>query len=182
MGQKRTLGGCCRMGNIFLRLACVALGVAAGGCQSANELPAARQTAFDPIAFFHERTEGSGELKTLLGSAVAVAVQSRGRTNGGTLVLDQSINRGNRPTSMRRWTMRRAGPGRYTGTLTDAAGPVDVNVSGARASIRYTMKDGKKVSQQLALQSDGRTVLNRLSVTTFGIQVAVLNETIRKLG
>ena len=42
------------------------------------------------------------------------------------------------------------------------------------------MKGGLEVRQQLALQSDGRTILNRLSVRKFGLEVAYLDETIRK--
>jgi hypothetical protein len=72
------------------------------------------------------------------------------------------------------------GPGHFTGTLTEATGPVDITVSGPRALIRYPMKGGLEVRQQLALQSDGRTVLNRLSVRKFGLEVAHLDETIRK--
>jgi hypothetical protein len=77
--------------------------------------------------------------------------------------------------------MRQIGPGRFTGTLTDAVGPASIEVAGARATIRYRMKGGLDVSQQLALQPGGRTVLNRLTVTKFGIRVATLDETIRKL-
>jgi hypothetical protein len=56
-----------------------------------------------------------------------------------------------------------------------------VEVAGPRATIRYRMKSGLAVAQQLALQPGGRTLLNRLTVTKFGIRVATLDETIRKL-
>jgi hypothetical protein len=36
------------------------------------------------------------------------------------------------------------------------------------------------VAQELALQSDGKTLLNRLSVSKWGMQVARLDEVIRK--
>lgn len=77
--------------------------------------------------------------------------------------------------------MRPGSAGHYSGTLTDAEGPVQFTVAGPRASIRYTMKGGLKVEQQLALQSDGNTILNRLEVHEFGVRVATLSETIRKL-
>lgn len=77
--------------------------------------------------------------------------------------------------------MRSVGSNLYSGTLTDAKGPVTVRTSGSRAIIGYTMKGGLQVRQQLALQSDGRTLLNRLDVQKFGVRVARLNETIRKL-
>ena len=76
--------------------------------------------------------------------------------------------------------MRRVQPGRYVGTLTDADGPVLLTVRGPRALIRYTMRDGMTVRQQLALQADERTLLNRLDVMRWGVPVARLTETIRK--
>jgi hypothetical protein len=77
--------------------------------------------------------------------------------------------------------MRRVASGSYTGSLTDAEGPVHVTVSGPRAHIKYRMPGGVKVDQQLTLQSDGRTLLNRLQVTKLGLRVATVDETIRKL-
>lgn len=77
--------------------------------------------------------------------------------------------------------MRQVAPGRYTGTLTDAAGPVVVTISGARADIRYRTKAGVDIAQQLLLQRDGTTIVNRLRAKEFGIRVATLDETIRKL-
>jgi hypothetical protein len=52
--------------------------------------------------------------------------------------------------------------------------------AGARAYIRYTMEGGFQVEQELALQGDGRSVVNRLQVKKFGVRVAILEETIRK--
>ena len=77
--------------------------------------------------------------------------------------------------------MRPVAANRYSGSLTDAKGQVNVIVSGARADIRYKTKAGFDIEQQLLLQSDGKTILNRLSAHKFGIQVATLSETIRKL-
>lgn len=170
------------MDRIGIRLACLGLCFFVGGCERRRELPAAPGAKFDPIAYFAGRAEGRGRLKKLFGSPVGVAVQSAGRIKGGVLIIDQAIGQGTKPTRMRRWRMEQVGPGRYTGTLTDAAGPVRVTVSGPRARIRYTMNNGLHIDQQLALQSDGKTLLNRLYVTKLGVRVAVLNETIRKLG
>jgi hypothetical protein len=43
------------------------------------------------------------------------------------------------------------------------------------------MKDGVEVEQQLRLQPDGRTLLNHLTARKWGMPVAWLEETIRKL-
>ncbi len=77
--------------------------------------------------------------------------------------------------------MRPVAQNLYSGTLTDAEGPVSVTTSGSRALVRYKMKGGFDVEQQLVVQRDGRTLLNRLEVTKFGVRVATLNETIQKL-
>ena len=52
---------------------------------------------------------------------------------------------------------------------------------GPRATIRYAMKGGLQVRQQLALQTDGRTLLNHLEVRKWGVRVARVEETIRPL-
>jgi hypothetical protein len=134
------------------------------------------------MAFFTGRTHGDGELDKLFSSPARVTVDSVGRRQGNTLILDQTIRGHEKLPRFRRWTMMRVAPNRYSGTLTDAAGPVLVTVAGARAYIRYTMKGGLKVEQQLALQSDSRTILNHLEVKKFGARVATLDETIRKVG
>jgi len=154
--------------------------VALGGCDQAVPVPAAANTALDPMIFFEGRSHGDGQLRKLLGKPVAVDVDSVGRRRGRTLVLDQTIRENGKPPSTRRWTIVQIGPGRYSGTLTDAVGPVDGRSDGPRLYIRYAMKHGLRVEQQLAEQDDGRTLLNRLDVYKLGIRVASLNETIRK--
>jgi hypothetical protein len=152
------------------------------GCASDVTLPAAANAEFQPIAFFEGRSHGDGELRKLFSSPVSVSVDSVGRMRGRTLVLDQTIQESGKTPSTRRWVIVPAGPGRYSGTLTDAEGTVDGRVDGPRLYIRYTMKHGLTVQQQLAEQPDGRTVLNRLVVYKLGVRVATLNETIRKVG
>jgi hypothetical protein len=77
--------------------------------------------------------------------------------------------------------MRPNGPNRFTGSLTDAAGPVDVTVSGRQAAIRYTMKGGLKIVQRIELQADGRTLSNHVDVRKFGLKFASVDGTVRKL-
>jgi hypothetical protein len=93
----------------------------------------------------------------------------------------QRIREGSRPERTRTWLMRSLGQGRFTGTLTDAAGPVDIRVNGPRATIVYRTPSGLRIRQQLALQPDGRTLLNRLEAFKFGLRVATLDEEIRRV-
>jgi hypothetical protein len=163
-----------------LAVAVAALALALTGCGASEPLPAAPGATFDPMAFFAGRTRGEATLDTLIDSPVRVTVESVGRVQGNTLVLDQAIRTGDKAPRMRRWTMWRVGANRFSGTLTDANGPVRGTTAGARAYIRYTMKGGFQVEQELALQGDGRSVVNRLQVKKFGVRVAILEETIRK--
>ena len=150
------------------------------GCGRDIVLPADRAVTFDPITFFEGRTHGEGELRKLFAKPVHVSVDSIGRRVAGGLILDQTIRKAGEPPSTRRWTISRAGKNRYTGTLTEAVGPVTAQVVGARAEIAYSMRHNLKVEQQLAVQADGKSVLNRLTVHKFGVQVATLTETIEK--
>lgn len=158
-----------------------ALTIALCGCATSVTLPAVSKGTLDPRAFFTGRTHGDGELDKLFSGRAKVTVDSVGRRQGDTLILDQTILGDEKPPRHRRWTMTPVAPNRYSGTLTDATGPVLVTVAGPRAYIRYTMKGGLQVEQQLALQSNGRTILNRLEVKKFGARLATLNETITKL-
>jgi hypothetical protein len=150
------------------------------GCGREVLLPADSNASFNPIAFFEGHTHGEGELRKLLGAPVHVSVDSIGRAVPGGLVLDQTISEAGKPPSRRRWIIQRLAKDQYTGRLTDAVGPVTASVSGPRAEIRYKMRHGLEVEQQLAEQPDRTTVMNRLTVHKFGVQVATLTETIRR--
>lgn len=169
------------MASVYFRMIAVVLAIAVSACAKDIARPTVGAPAFQPMAFFTGRTHGDGELAKLFNRPVKVTVDSVGRRQGNTLVLDQTIREGRSPPSVRRWTMRSIAPNRYSGTLTDAVGQVNVSVSGSRANIRYRTKAGFDVEQQLVLQNDGKTILNRLSAHRFGVRVATLNETIRKL-
>lgn len=147
---------------------------------SSPDLPAS-DNPLDPVAFFTGVTSGAGTLDPIVGRSSAIRVESRGsRSAAGGLTLIQRISEGAKPPRIRTWIMQPVSPGRYTGTLTDAEGPVEIAVAGPRATVRYRTPSGLRIQQQLALQPDGRTVLNRLEAFKFGVRVAVLEETIRK--
>lgn len=146
---------------------------------SSVQLPAG-PAPLDPIAFFTGVTTGRGSLDTLVASPVPVSVISLGVREGDGLKLIQEIREGQKVPRVRTWTMRPVAPGRYTGTLTDAAAPVALTVTGARATVDYRTPSGLRIRQQLALQADGRTILNRLEAYKYGLRVATLDETIGK--
>jgi len=110
-------------------------------------------------------------------------VRSEGRVGAdGVLVLEQLVQDGGGPPRRRHWRMWATAPGRYSGSLSDAVGPVAGELQGKRFRLGFRMKGGLKVEQWLTPLPDGRTVINRMTVRKFGIPVATVDETIRKIG
>lgn len=136
---------------------------------------------FDALRFFSGTTEGQGRFKVILRTSQEVHVQGHGRMEGDTLVLDQIVTRDGTPPKPRQWRIRQSGPGRYTGTLTDAKGAITGETVGDRLHLSFTSTGGFAVEQWLVLTPDGRSARNRLTAKKFGVTVATLDETIRKL-
>jgi hypothetical protein len=77
--------------------------------------------------------------------------------------------------------MRSVSPEHFTGSLSDASGPVDITINGDTATIHYVLKDGGlKIVEQLQMQHDG-TLANHVTAKKFGMKFAEAEGTIRKL-
>lgn len=143
---------------------------------------------FRPDLFFEGRTRGTGTLRIATSARPRpLAVEGTGRIEpDGALVLDQAVTL-NGKTSDRSFRLLRVADARtgrveWQCTLTDAVGPVVVQVDGNRMTLVYHMKGaGRRLNQTLDLAPDGRTVRNVATVTMFGIRVARIEETIEKL-
>ncbi len=154
----------------------VALAFALAGAAPAPE------PTLDMTAFFTGRTKAENVLKVVFKRPTRLVVDSiGGRGDRGDFVLIDTVREEGKPVRERKWIMRPAGPNRYAGLLSDATGPVDIVVSGRGATIRYTMKGGLKVVQQLELHGDGRVLTNRVVVRKLGLKFASLDGIIRKL-
>ncbi len=154
------------------------------GCVSTPPLHAADSAApaFPVARFFSGRTQGEGMLTVLLSGPRAIRVSSLGRSEAdGAIALDQTISEQGRPVRTRSWRLREVAPGRYEGTLSDAAGPVIGEARGNRLHLRFPMRGGLHAEQWLSLAPDGRSARNVLRVRKLGVTVAALDETIRKL-
>jgi hypothetical protein len=155
--------------------------VIAGSLALAASASAQAPQPFDPVAFFTGATQGRGELKELLGKPRKTNTQSVGRVDkDGWLVLDQKVAVEGDPPRIRRWRLKQTAPGKYSGTLSDAKGPVEAEVRGHTVKIRYVMKGNIKVEQELTAQPGGRVVVNRGTFRKFGMKVAILKERIEK--
>lgn len=139
------------------------------------------ERAFDPVEFFRGRTHGEGTLKVVFQSPKRITVDSQGRTQkDGSLLLEQSIREPGKAERVRYWRLRKTGPDRFDGTLTDAVGPVRVELAGGRVRIRYKDKNHLEFDQWLTPAGPNK-VSNRMRVKRFGVTVAHLDELIRKL-
>lgn len=135
---------------------------------------------FDPIRFFEGRTRGTGALKIILRTKQPITVDGIGRIEAdGSLVLSQQVTQGSAPPRTREWRIRETSTGHYTGTLTDAAGPVTGDSMGRVLTLRYPAK-GVAIEQILTLADDGRSARNVLTARKMGIAIARLDETIVK--
>ena len=121
-------------------------------------------------------------MKVIFSSGRTVRVRSHGVVQpDGAIVVDQIIEEEGKTPRSRQWRLRREGAGRYSGTLSDAQGPVAGRVQGNALQLRFRAY-GLAVEQRIFLQPDGRTALNRMTLRKFGVPVARLDETIRRVG
>jgi hypothetical protein len=137
---------------------------------------------FDPLLFFNGLSRGEGRLKVAMRARQLVNVRSSGERRGNTLVVEQRIEEEGKPARERTWEIREVSPGRYTGTLSDAAGPVTGETRGNRLHLSFKVKGGLKADQWLTLAPDGQSAHNILKVRKLGVVVATLDETIRRTG
>lgn len=165
------------------RVTAVWLCVLAAACSRAPERRdlAAATPIFSAQGFFAGRTRGDGVLQIVTQGAQTVVVYSVGRiAAGGVLILDQTVDRAG-VRSSREWRLKETSPGRYVGTLTDAAGPVVGDATGNGLHLRFAMKGGGTAEQRLYLSPDGRSARNLMTVRRWGVPVATLDERIAKV-
>lgn len=147
---------------------------------SAPVFAAPASASFNPVEFFRGVSQSTGTLKVIFQSPETIHVDSEGSSErDGSLLLKQVIHEPGKPARTRYWRMRQVGPRAFTGTLTDAAGPVRVDVANDQVRIRYTGQNHLDFDEVLT-PAGPREVRNAMRVKRFGIVVAHYNEVIRK--
>jgi hypothetical protein len=142
---------------------------------------AAPPTAVDPASLFEGRSEGRGTLTLGFGRPRPYTVENRGhRDADGTFRLDQVVRFEGEAPQPRHWVIRNDGEGRYTFTLSDAAGPGIATTDGRSLRLRYAPRHGLRMHQMLSRNADG-TIANAGTVRMLGIPVGHLSETITPL-
>jgi hypothetical protein len=136
-----------------------------------------------PEQFFVGRTEGSGQAHVILSGSHGVRDHSRGRLErgGAVLLLDQIVDEDGKPPRSRSWRLVRSGPSSFTGTISDARGAVTGEVEGNVLHLRYRSVEGPSVEQWIVVHAGGRTAQNRMTFRRFGLTVATLEGTIRRI-
>lgn len=135
----------------------------------------------DMMSFFTGHTKAENVLRVFLKPATSLNVECIGKAEGKQFIMVETVHEGDKPVRQRRWQIQQVGPGHYSGTMTEAVGPVDVKVSGDTAQISYTMNGGLDVAQTMVLQPDGRTLLNHIAVHKFGMRFARVDGRVHKL-
>jgi hypothetical protein len=146
--------------------------------------PAAGNAAVsvDPLRFFVGTTQTIGTTKILMQRPVATQSIGHGQLNAdGSLVLVQRVQDQGQPPYLRRWEIRQTGPGRYSGTMSQAAGPVLIEQVGNRYRFTFRMKGDLSVEQWLTPLPGGASASSSMVVRKFGLQVATSTAVVKKL-
>ena len=134
------------------------------------------------MQFFEGRTEGSGTVKILLDKPYRTSSVGAGRfePDGSMLFVQRVVDEGRAPRE-RRWKIRQTGPRRYSGTMSEALGPVTIDEVGGRYRFRFRMKGNLSVEQWLVPLAGGTVARNSMTVRKFGVKVGTSEGIIRKL-
>ncbi|MEM6901787.1 MAG: DUF3833 domain-containing protein [Pseudomonadota bacterium] len=105
-------------------------------------------------------------------------VDLNGEWDGETLTLTEDFAYDDGKTETRVWELKKLGPNRYTGTADSVVGPATVVTAGNAMNLRYTfaLEVGDTTyhvdfDDWMFLQPDGQRLINRASVSKFGLRV-----------
>ena len=139
---------------------------------------------FDPIAFWtgHHRSWGvlenrsGGPTDTVVTDCIGTAAPD------GSLHMAQTLTLGDGTITHRDWHLSRTGPGTYTATANDMVGEALGQASGRVFHWRWTLALSpgnalKNVTMdQWMYLMDGGSMMNRTTISKFGITVAEVSE------
>jgi hypothetical protein len=136
----------------------------------------------DPLRFWEGRTESVGTVRIVMKKPFRSRAIGRGRIKpDGSLELVQHVEEEGRPAKDRRWHIRKVAPGRYTGTMSEAKGPVTIEEVGGRFRFRFKMAGNLAVEQLLTPLPGGRAASSKLTIKKLGVTVGRSEGTVRKL-
>ena len=135
-----------------------------------------------PLQFFEGRTEGTGTVKILMKKPYRTGSVGHGRIGpDGALSLVQRVAEDGKPPRERRWHIRKIAEGRFSGTMSEASGPITIDAIGGRYRFRFRMKGNLSVEQWLTPLAGGMAARNSMTIRKFGMTVGTGTGIIRKL-
>jgi hypothetical protein len=144
--------------------------------------PAQAGRLIDPLRFFEGRTECVSMMNVLMKKPVRMSSFGRGAIGpDGTLVLVQRVEQEGQQPYARRWQIREVAPDHFSGSMSEAEGPVTIERVGGRYRFRFRMKGALSVEQWLIPQPGGRSAISTLLVRKLGFAVARSEGMIRKV-
>jgi hypothetical protein len=122
-------------------------------------------------------------MKVIFGKPYKTYSRSLGRIGAdGVLSLIQRVDDEGKPEHERRWSIRQVGRGHYSGSMSEASGPIDIQEVDGRYHFRFKMTGHMSVDEWLMPMDGGRSAHTELAVRKFGLTVARGEAVIRKLG
>ena len=162
------------------RLLIMALPIALVGA-SASAVSSSPDPQSDPMRFFEGRTESISTIKVIARKPYRSRTIGRGDIDDGVLHLIQRVQEDGRSPYDRNWRMRQVAPGRFSGTMSEARGPVTAEEVNGRFRFRFKMKGNVAIEQWLTPLPGGKSALSKVTIRKFGMTVGHSDGTIRKL-
>jgi hypothetical protein len=161
-----------------LLFAAVPLGLLGASASAVTSRP---DPETDPMRFFEGKTESVSTIKLIMRKAYRSHTIGNGDIDDGILKLVQRVHEEGKAPYDRRWRMRQVAPGRFAGSMSEAAGPVTVEQVGERYRFRFKMKGNVSVEQWLTPLPGGNAARTRLNIRKLGLSVGKSEGVIRKL-
>lgn len=148
---------------------------------------AKNEPVFDPVQFFSGKTEAWGMFQKRGGEVVKrFHVEITGSAQDGKLTLDERFRYDDGSTQQRVWTLIKQADGSWRGTAGDVVGEAVGHAAGNALNWRYTLLlavDGKTYEMHMddwMYQMDQYTMINRTSMSKFGLEVGQVTLFFRK--
>jgi hypothetical protein len=136
----------------------------------------------DAMRFFEGRTESVSTIKIVMRKPFKSRSIGRGEIKpDGSLHLVQRVEDEGKPAHERRWHIREEEPGKFTGTMSEAKGPVTVDEVGGRYRFRFKMKGNVSVEQWITPLPGGKAANTKVTIRKMGVTVGQSDGTIRRL-
>jgi hypothetical protein len=174
-------------GVAWLIAALLAFGL--GGCAARSpESFSAGRPIFDPGKYFAGRTHSWGVFESPSGKPTRqITTTTEGHWVGDAFHFEQDLQIEHQKSSHRSWILHRVDAHHYTGTGTGIVGTARAEAYGNLFHLEFTLDlvPGNpllhlKMEQWMYLLPDGRTMLNRASLSKAGVIVAQVTERFQK--